>query len=237
MRQIIFSAMVVISIGATGCCFSSSGQNAEETAKTLRRDIKNLQIIQDSYNREQKSLKAFLQKDESRDYFAAALRYKDLEKSLRDAMPLSFPAARLDKRIKGTVRIEKVHDIRMDKNKVFLRISGRGKKLKITKKIPSMYKKIVKQFIQGLEAGMTMNVEGTLLVGKKNQLRFDGITTDVSLKKNNKEFYRNQIKDAANRRIFDEPHVIRVPPVERKGQKLKLRSILPGPKTITLLYL
>ena len=220
----------------SGCCFSSGGPTAEERAKTLNKEIKSLKAVRDAVNREEKALKQLLTETKERPYLVTHIQFDDLQKAVNQALPLSFPAKRLDKRVKGTVRIKRIEDMEIKGDRIRLKVSGRGEKLKVTKKIPSVYKKVVKNFIRGLEAGMTMTLEGKLHVTKKNRLRFQGVATDVTLKKNNDDLYRTTIRDALNQRILDEPHFLNFPPVKHQKQKMHLKSFLRNNNGISLLY-
>lgn len=233
----ILVSFLTATLFVSGCCFSGGGPSGEERAKQLKQDIKSLKAIRDAVTREEKALQTFLTSPEQSPYMVTNLNFRDLEKAINKALPLSFPAKRLDKRVKGTVRIRHIEAMEFKGDKIRLKVSGRGENLKITKKIPKMYKNIVKNFIRGLEAGMTMTLEGRLHISTKNRLRFQGLATNVTLKKNNEDLYRNSIRDALNKRILNEPHFLKFPPVKHQKQQLRLKSFLRNKNGISLLYL
>ena len=234
-RALMLSALVVtmpFTIAAC-CCF---GDETGDKITALESTIKKLKAKHIRLNGQIEMVDEALATPAGAPLVVATLDPDDVERAIKEALPISFPAKNLHSLVSGTVVVREFTNVKVSGNKVTFSIKGKGQKIKINSVIPPGYEKMAKELIGGLQAGLTLKVTGTIDAAKGDKLLFKGKVTDASLAKHNKADYRSQIKGAVNKQFFASPHPVFLSTVKSDGRTLRPKAALTLDSRLAIVF-
>lgn len=161
----------------------------------------------------------------------ATVTAADLQKAIKQSLPLSFSASKLHKLVSGTVTITGVKNLKMSAKGVSLVLTGKGKKLKVNHS-GAGFTTLDDEIIAGLTAGITMNLSGKAGINGDGDLVWIGSVTRVKLKKQNK--HAGKIKKAVNDYAFGGAHRITISDIVQGQTKLGLVGALSSKNKLVL---
>jgi hypothetical protein len=215
-------ALLVVATTVGACCCWGDGD--EDRIAQLEKDVKTLEKNKKLKEAQVKQADAILNRG-SGSVVVFGLHPKDVEKGLKDAFPITFPASNLHNLVKGTVVVSGMRDIAIKGDDVSFELYGKGKDVKVEAFV-GPYEKMAKELIAGIEAGLTLKVNGKLSASADGSLRFKGKVIDANLKKHNKDDYRSLIRSEVNKRLFKRAHTIDLSKVD--GLELKVATARSG---------
>lgn len=218
---------------AACCCF---GDDSADRIATLEGTIKKLKAKRVRLKGQIELVDEALKTPANEPLVVATLKPDDIERAIKDALPISFPADRLHNLVSGTVHVREFTDIQVSGNKVSFSMKGKGSKIKINTVVPPGYQKMAKELIGGLQAGLTLKVTGTLDMAKGEKLLFKGKATDAVLAKHNKKDYRDQIRSAVNKKFFASPHPVYLSTLKTSGRTLRPKAALTIDTRLALVF-
>jgi len=235
LRAVFMSALVVTApfTIAACCCF---GDGSADKITELEGSIKKLKAKRVRLKGQIEMVDQALATPAGGPMVVATLDPDDVERAIKDALPISFPADRLHNLVSGTVVVREFTNVKVSGNKVSFSLKGKGQKIKINSMIPPGYETMAKELIGGLQAGLTLKVTGTIDAAKGDKLLFKGKATDASLAKHNKDNYRNEIKNAVNKKFLASPHAIALSTVKSAGKTLRAKAALTIDQRLALVF-
>ncbi|MFH1530808.1 MAG: hypothetical protein ABIK09_08775 [Pseudomonadota bacterium] len=142
----------------------------------------------------------------------------------------SFPASKVNPKIQGTFTITDIKGVElMPGGRVKFALLIKGKNVKLNANIPASHKK---KFVEGVKAGMLIDVVVTLNLNPNGVVVARPRATAVKLLKNNDKLYTDNIKGAINKKYKKDQHLI---PVKPKGGMLP-RAVFTTRNHIVIAY-
>lgn len=218
----------------TALLCSACGPDEEE--RRLESDVINMQRDRHRLKSELATYNAIV-KGENRNtkMVLSTVEVADLERALRNAFPITFPASKLSGQVSGDVIINKLTRASLRNGVAKFQLSGRGRKIKLRTAVPPGYQRMARELVAGIQAGLTLDVEGEFYV-KDGKVYFGGRARKAKLKKHAKAQYHNLILGGVNGQLFNRDHPISFDRLKVGRDRLSLRGMLTETNRLVFVF-
>jgi len=167
-----------------------------------------------------------------------AMAPEELQAAYQGALPVRFDAHALNDYVEGAVLVERVEEARVEGRTLRMTLSGRGQGIRFNVDPPAEYKRMARELVDGLHAGLTLRVQGELALapGNPTRLMFHGQCESAQLRRNAKDEYHRLIKRGVNERLLDVPFPLEVPRIRVGAREWTLQGILPSQGRVVALF-
>ncbi len=165
----------------------------------------------------------------------STVKIADLEKALRKAFPISFPASKLSGQVSGDVIISKLSRPSLKNGVMKFQLSGRGRKIKLRTAVPPGYQTMARELVSGIQSGLTLDVEGEFYIDK-GKVYFSGRTTKAKLRKHAKRQYHNMIVSGVNGQLFQRPHPVSFDRLKVGRNRLALNGLITETNRLVFVF-
>jgi hypothetical protein len=228
------NALIVAAVMTATCALTACGGPSEDEMEAR---IARLEAQRDALKSQLNAYDAFeaAERDDST-LVVAGLAANDMERAIKNAMPLRFDASRLHPYVGGDVKVKAIKNVRVSGGAVSFDLHAVALKPKLKVSVPGGYKKMAKELMTGLASGVTISVSGQLYATEAGKGRFFGRTTGARLKRHAKAQYHQMIRQGVDQSLLASPHPIEVPPVDAGGRTLALKGMIPTSKHMALIF-
>lgn len=134
----------------------------------------------------------------------------DVQSMGRRTLPYTIPAKDFDKRLQGNIIVERIDKVEyLPGNRMKARIFLKGRGMRFTGQVPDFAKGQVKSFMEGIEAGVTAELDVTL-TWSGSQVRALARATKTTLHRNSNASHEGQLRDQMNARALKNPLIFDV---------------------------
>lgn len=204
MRSPALLGAVAVALLASGCCCRPSVQDRVSAAQ---RENARLKFEVDATEKANAAAREYTMELGRQTGPAYALYFteNDLSTFARKATPYRIPAKSFNNQLEGTIIVEQVYQFRFQPgNRLTAKMDLRGQNIRFTGKVPDIAKAQVKDFIEGVEAGVIADLDITLAVSGQ-RLKALAECTNTKLKKNSNASNEGRLKDEMNKRALKNP--------------------------------
>jgi len=187
-----------------GCCCKGS---VEDRVNAAQRENARLKFEVDATEKANAGLRDYTAELGGGTGPAFALYYSenDLTTFARKAVPYRIPAKSLNSQLKGTIVVDRVYDFAfLPGNRMTCKMDMRGQNIEFTGSVPDFAKGQVKDFIEGVEAGVIADLVISLSYSG-SKVKALAECTGTKLKKNSSSSNEGRLKDEMNKRALKDP--------------------------------
>ena len=188
----------------SGCCCKGS---LEDRVSAAQRENSRLKFEVDATEKANTGMRDYTAELAAGTGPAYALYYSesDLQVFARKAVPYRIPAKSFNSQLKGTIVIDRVYDFAfLPGNRMTCKMDLHGQNIEFTGSVPDFAKKQVKDFIEGVEAGVIADLVVSL-THSGSKVRALAECTKTHLKKNSSSSNEDRLKDEMNKRALKDP--------------------------------
>ena len=218
-RVVMLAALGSLSVSICGCGPDAEERRLESDVVKLERDRNRLRSELATYNAIGEG------EAQERPMVLSTVALPDLERALRRAFPIQFPASKLSSQVSGNVVISQLRHASLREGIVRFQLSGRGQSIKLRTAVPPGYQTMARELVEGLTAGLTLDVEGQVYV-EKGVLYFAGRVRSVKLKNHAKKNYHDLIVSGVNGQLFNRPHPVKFDRLRVARKNLALKGVV-----------
>lgn len=195
-----------VSIAAllSGCCCRGS---LEDRVNAAQRENARLKFEVDATEKANAGMRDYAAELANGSGPAYALYYSpnDLQAFARKAVPYRIPASSFNNQLKGTIVVERLYDFTLlPGNRMSCKMDMRGQNIQFTGDVPDFAKGQVKDFIEGVEAGVIADLVISLSVSG-SKVKALAECTGTKLKRNSSSSNEGRLRDEMNRRALMDP--------------------------------
>jgi hypothetical protein len=204
MTRFLAGSGAALSLLAAGCCCRGS---VEDRVAAAQRENARLKFEVDATEKANSGMRDYTKELESGSGPAYALYFtdNDLQAFARKAMPYRIPASSFNKQLQGTIVVDRLYDFAFHAgNRMTAKMDMRGQNIRFTGDVPDFAKGQVKDFIEGVEAGVIADLDITLTISGQ-RLKALAQCTNTKLKKNSSSSNEGRLKDEMNKRALKDP--------------------------------
>lgn len=201
MRALLGFALAV---SLAGCCCKGS---IEDRVNAAQRENSRLKFEVDATEKANAGMRDYATELANGTGPAYALYYApgDLNNFARKGVPYRIPAQSFNSQLKGTIIVERVYDfVFQPGNRMTCKMDLRGQNIEFTGKVPDFAKKQVKDFIEGVEAGVVADLDVSLSVSGA-RVRALAQCTATKMKRNSSSSNEGRLRDEMNKRALKDP--------------------------------
>jgi hypothetical protein len=188
----------------SGCCCKGS---LEDRVSAAQRENSRLKFEVDATEKANVGMRDYAKELASGSGPAYALYYApaDLTDFARKAVPYRIPAQSFNNQLKGTIVVDRVYDfVFQPGNRMTCKMDLHGQNIEFTGSVPDFAKKQVRDFIEGVEAGVVADLDVSLSLSGA-RVRALAQCTNAKLKRNSNSSNEGRLKDEMNRRALKDP--------------------------------
>ena len=203
--RVRIGVLALVSIATAACCCRPK---IEDRVRNMEAENKRLKFELDATEQANKGSRDYIAELGSpgaEPYMALHFSQAELQQLAQRALPYRIPAKTFNKQLEGTIVVEKLSafDYKAG-NQLTCKMELQGVNIKYKGKVPDMAKGMVRDFIEGVEAGVTADLHVSLtLVGTR--VRALAHATNVKMKKNGSDSNEGRLRDEMNARAFKDP--------------------------------
>lgn len=167
----------------------------------------------------------------------ATVHPAEVEKAFRGAVPFPFDASTLHPYVGGQIEVLGIRQVEVDRDRAIrFQLLARGKEIKLKVAVPGAYRKMAKELVAGLKAGVEISMQGNVYSTDDGRAYFFGNATGARLKKHAKKQYHDMIRQGVNTSLLNRPHPIDVDPIRVGKTRLPLRGVLPVNGKLAMIF-
>lgn len=204
MRAALLAVPAALALLLSGCCCKGS---LEDRVNAAQRENSRLKFEVDATEKANSGMRDYTAEIAAGTGPAYALYYapSDLTAFARKAVPYRIPAKSFNSQLKGTIVVDRVYDFEYHEgNRMTCKMDMRGQNIEFTGSVPDFAKKQVKDFIEGVEAGVVADLDVSLSFSG-SRVRALAQCTNTKMKKNSSSSNEGRLKDEMNKRALRDP--------------------------------
>lgn len=202
--KVLAGVAAALALASAGCCCRGSVQDRVNAAQ---RENARLKFEVDATEKANAGMRDYAKELGSGAGPAYALYFtdNDLQGFARKATPYRIPAKSFNNQLEGTIVVDRVYDFTFQPgNRMTAKMDLRGQNIRFTGSVPDFAKAQVKDFIEGVEAGVIADLDITL-THSGQRLKALAQCTKTKLKKNSSSSNEERLKDEMNKRALKDP--------------------------------
>lgn len=228
VRSLSLALTVALSFTLSACCCK---QKPEDRARDLERENANLRFQVDASKQAAKAARDYAEElgagGTGAPVFSMVYAPRDLQRMASDVFPYQIPAKDFDKRMTGNIVVERIENVQFHPgNRLTCTLHMKGRNVRFTGKVPAAYKEHVRRFQEGIEAGVIVELDVSVVMRGASAVEAKSRATKTTLKKNSSDMYERELQDQINNRALKNPLRFDVG-IEGTPAKLK-RVLLTG---------